>query len=59
MGNGLVAILAGLVANFLVDNLGLGPVAPFDAAAAVLLIGGAVVLLTWGKPLHGVSRCMG
>jgi hypothetical protein len=27
--------------------LGLGPVAPFDAAHAVLLLGGVVVLLTW------------
>ena len=49
MGNGLVAILAGLVANYLVDDLSLGPVAPFDASAVVLLCGGAVILYTWGE----------
>ena len=27
--------------------LGWGPVSPFDAAATVLLVGGAVVLSTW------------
>lgn len=47
VGNGLVAILAGLFANFLVETLSLGPVAPFDASAAVLLAGGAVIWLTW------------
>ncbi|MEW5319725.1 MAG: hypothetical protein WDW38_010861 [Sanguina aurantia] len=47
LGNGLVAILAGLFANFLVESLSLGPVAPFDASAAVLLAGGAVIWLTW------------
>ena len=41
VGNGLVAIFAGLFANYLVDNLKLGPVAPFDASACVLLLGGA------------------
>jgi len=49
LGNGLIAILAGLVANFLVDNWQLGPVAPFDASATVLAIGGVVILLTWGE----------
>ncbi len=49
VGNGLVAILAGLLANYLVDNLALGPVAPFDASATVLLIGGAVILASWGE----------
>lgn len=33
MGNGLAAIVSGLVAHSLVDTLQLGPVAPFDAAA--------------------------
>ena len=46
-GNGLVAILAGLLANTLVTTLALGPVAPFDAALAVLLIGGAVIVWAW------------
>lgn len=56
VGNGLMAILAGLVASYLVDKLKLGPVAPFDASAAVLLAGGAVITLTWpenyGAPSH-------
>eukprot|EP00891_Asterochloris_glomerata_P001066 jgi/Astpho2/1066/e_gw1.00017.7.1_t len=47
VGNGLVAILAGLLGHVLVESLSLGPVAPFDAAALVLLAGGAVVLFTW------------
>ena len=33
LGNGLVAILAGLLGHGLVETLSLGPVAPFDAAA--------------------------
>ncbi|KAG2485482.1 hypothetical protein HYH03_015756 [Edaphochlamys debaryana] len=57
VGNGLVAILAGLVANYLVDTLRLGPVAPFDAAIVVLLIGGAVIYASWpenyGDHAHG------
>jgi len=47
LGNGLIAILAGLLANFLVDDMAFGPVAPFDASAVVLLIGGIVIHLTW------------
>ena len=39
LGNGLIAILAGLVAHSLVETLSLGPVAPFDAAAIVMLLG--------------------
>lgn len=42
-----MAILAGLFANFLVENMKLGPVSPFDASAAVLLIGGAVIATSW------------
>lgn len=33
LGNGLVAILAGLLGHGLVETFSLGPVAPFDAAA--------------------------
>jgi MFS family permease len=47
LGNGLMAILAGLVAHTLVETLAVGPVAPFDAAALVLLAGGAIVYTTW------------
>ncbi|GAV68711.1 DUF791 domain-containing protein [Cephalotus follicularis] len=47
LGNGLVAILSGLFGNLLVDNLNLGPVAPFDAAACFLAIGMAIILSSW------------
>ncbi|XP_065858494.1 uncharacterized protein [Euphorbia lathyris] len=47
LGNGLVAIMSGLFGNFLVDNLGLGPVAPFDAAACFLAIGMAIIMSSW------------
>ncbi|KAM0934639.1 putative molybdate-anion transporter, MFS transporter superfamily [Dioscorea sansibarensis] len=49
LGNGLIAIVAGLFANLLADNLGFGPVAPFDAAACFLAIGMAIILSTWGE----------
>lgn len=47
LGNGLVAIIAGLFGNLLVDTLSLGPVSPFDAAAVFLAIGMAVILSSW------------
>lgn len=47
LGNGLVAILCGLVANSLVTGLEFGPTAPFDAAAAALAVGLAVIGTTW------------
>ncbi|KAL8167461.1 hypothetical protein V2J09_008960 [Rumex salicifolius] len=47
LGNGLVAILAGLFGNVLVDSFALGAVAPFDAAACFLAIGMAIMLSTW------------
>lgn len=47
LGNGLVAILAGLFANTLADTLGFGPVSPFDAAACFLAIGMAIIFTTW------------
>ncbi len=49
LGNGLIAIVAGLLAHALVEYGKLGPVAPFDAAAAVMAVGGAVVMLTWSE----------
>ncbi|XP_010533550.1 PREDICTED: molybdate-anion transporter [Tarenaya hassleriana] len=49
LGNGLVAILAGLFGNFLVDSVGLGPVAPFDAAACFLAIGMAIIMSSWSE----------
>lgn len=53
LGNGLMAILAGLFAQTVVDLF--GPVAPFDAAAAVLLVGGLVIATTWGENYGGTS----
>ena len=47
VGNGLVAIVAGLLGHALVEILQLGPVSPFDAAALVLLIGGAYIAFSW------------
>ena len=47
LGNGLVAIIAGLFGNVLVDSLSLGPVAPFDAAACFLAIGMAIIMSSW------------
>ncbi|KAH7424929.1 hypothetical protein KP509_11G032000 [Ceratopteris richardii] len=56
-GNGLVAILAGLLANFLADTLSLGPVSPFDAASCFLAFGMAIIIFTWsenyGDPSEG------
>lgn len=49
LGNGLVAIISGLFANILADNLGFGPVAPFDAAACFLAIGMAIILSSWSE----------
>eukprot|EP00898_Chlorokybus_atmophyticus_P004681 jgi/Chlat1/5213/Chrsp33S05182 len=46
LGNGLTAILAGLLANFLVSR-GLGPVIPFDAAIVCLLLGMVIIAATW------------
>ena len=46
-GNGLMAIVAGLNAHLLVETLAFGPVAPFDAAALVMVTGGAIIISTW------------
>jgi hypothetical protein len=48
-GNGLMAILAGLVAQTLVGYFDFGRVAPFDAAAVVMVLGGVLVLATWSE----------
>ena len=47
LGNGLMAILSGLLAHALVETFSFGPVAPFDAASVVMVMGGAIVLFTW------------
>ncbi|CAL5229707.1 g13080 [Coccomyxa viridis] len=56
VGNGLMAILSGFLAHTLVEGLNLGPVAPFDAAHVVLLLGGAVVLATWTENFGDEAR---
>nr|KAJ0205681.1 hypothetical protein LSAT_V11C500255030 [Lactuca sativa] len=47
LGNGLVAILAGLFGNLLIGSLAMGPVAPFDAASIFLAIGMAIIISSW------------
>ena len=56
LGNGLMAILAGLAAHTLVETFAVGPVAPFDAAATILVIGGVVIYSTWGENYGDSSR---
>ncbi|KAK1326365.1 hypothetical protein QJS10_CPA01g02482 [Acorus calamus] len=56
LGNGLIAIVAGLFANLLADNLGFGPVAPFDAAACILAIGMAIILSSWSENYGDASE---
>lgn len=56
MGNGLIAIVAGLLAHSLVETLGMGPVAPFDAAALVMVVGGVIVAFTWGENFGNTSE---
>ena len=56
VGNGLMAILSGFLAHTLVEGLSLGPVAPFDAAHAVLLLGGILVLTTWTENFGDETR---
>eukprot|EP00887_Chlorella_sp_A99_P000640 scaffold5.g640.t1 len=59
LGNGLMAIFSGLVAHTLVLTLSLGPVAPFDAAALVLIAGGAVITATWTENYGDASEKSG
>ncbi|CAH1435445.1 unnamed protein product [Lactuca virosa] len=47
LGNGLVAILAGLFGNLLVGSLAIGLVAPFDATSIFLAIGMAITMSSW------------
>ena len=53
LGNGLMAIMAGLVGHALVDSLALGPVSPFDLAAIVMVVGGGVIVYTWPENYGG------
>ncbi|KAI3439118.1 hypothetical protein D9Q98_001527 [Chlorella vulgaris] len=49
LGNGLMAIMSGLVAHTLVETVAWGPVAPFDAAAVVLAVGGVIIATSWSE----------
>ncbi|KNC86862.1 hypothetical protein SARC_01008 [Sphaeroforma arctica JP610] len=51
-GNGLVAIAAGVLANYLVRDMDFGPVAPFDAAIVFLTLGAGLITFTWNEN-HG------
>ncbi len=44
-----MAIVAGTLGNYLVENMGLGRVAPFDAAIVALVAGGIIIMATWGE----------
>ena len=56
VGNGLIAIVAGLIAHTLVETLGMGPVIPFDTAALVMICGGVIVLFTWTENFGNSSE---
>lgn len=56
LGNGLAAIVSGLVANLLADTLSLGPVSPFDTASCVLALGMAIILYTWSENYGDASE---
>lgn len=58
-GNGLMAIFSGLAGNYLVGSLKLGPVAPFDAAIVVLVLGGAIISSTWLENYGDTSKQSG
>ncbi|CAH1787513.1 unnamed protein product [Owenia fusiformis] len=45
--NGILAIVAGVVANFLAEWCGLGPVAPFMLSIPCLIISGIIVMTQW------------
>ena len=47
--NGLLAILAGVVANYLAENLGFGPTAPFALAILCFFLCFFIVFLTWSE----------
>lgn len=55
LGNGLIAIVSGLLAHGLVVGLKMGPVAPFDAAICVLLVGGTIIISSWSENYGDVN----
>jgi len=56
LGNDLISIVSGLFANLLAENLGFGPVAPFDAAACFLAIGMAIIMSSWSENYRDPSE---
>jgi MFS transporter, MFS domain-containing protein family, molybdate-anion transporter len=48
--------VSGLFANLLAENLGFGPVAPFDAAACFLAIGMAIIMSSWSENYGDTSE---
>ena len=53
--NGLLAIVAGVVANFAAESLSFGPVSPFIIAIAPLTISGIIISRTWQEN-YGSSK---
>jgi hypothetical protein len=51
-----MSILSGLGGNVLVEDLHYGPVAPFDAAMVIMLVGGAIILSTWPESYGDVHH---
>ena len=45
--NGLLAIFAGVLSNFVAETMGYGPVAPFALACIPLMICGGIVTTSW------------
>ncbi len=58
-GNGLAAIVAGVVASFLVDGLGFGLTAPFDLAILCFAVGGAFVASGWDENFGAARHAEG
>lgn len=53
--NGVLAIVAGVVANLFASTFDLGPVSPFILAIPLLLASGAIVAYTWQEN-HGAKK---
>lgn len=47
--NGVLAIIAGIVANIISENLNFGPVSPFILAIPFLLSSGVIIYKTWNE----------
>lgn len=50
------AIISGLMGNLLVEEFRLGPVAPFDAAIFVMLLGAVLISTTWQENYGDASH---